>query len=124
MVQGVNGEANATIIAPRTAGAIDRLVDTTEQPMLPPASFANLTKLSTNQVPVNLTWGTAINASVAFVGQWNQMLIGTRTNLILEVSRESGTAFTNLEVLVRAYLRADVQVAKPEQFVKIEGIIS
>lgn len=123
MVQGVNGEANATIIAPRTAGAIDRLVDTTEQPMLPPASFANLAKFSTNQIPVNLAWGTAVNASVAFVGQWNQMLIGTRTNLVLEVSREAGTAFTNLEVLVRAYLRADVQVAKPEQFVKIEGII-
>ena len=88
MVQNVNGEANGVIWSPRTAGAIDRLADTTGQPLRAPASYENLSKFATNQVPNDLTKGTAQNASVALVGDWSQLLIGTRTNLILEASRE------------------------------------
>ena len=50
MVQNLNGEANGVIWSPRTAGAIDRLADTTGQPLRAPASYENLSKFATNQV--------------------------------------------------------------------------
>lgn len=122
-VENINGEATGIIYAPRTAGAIDRLVDSTGQPLNAPASFNKLNKFSTNQVPTNLTHGTADNASVAFVGDWSKLLYGMRTNLTLEVSREAASAFENMQVVIRAYLRADVGVLKPDHFVLINGII-
>lgn len=122
-IQNVNGEANAIIYAPRTAGAIDRLTDTTGQPLNAPTSFKELEKFTTNQVPTNLTHGEADNSSVAFVGDWSKLLYGMRTNLTLEVSREAANAFENLQVVIRAYLRADVGVLKPDHFVLVNGII-
>lgn len=113
----------AVIMAPRTAGDLDRLTDSTGQPLRPPASFEALRKLVTNQVPVNLTKGTATNASVAFVGAFSELLIGARTNLTIEASRQAGDAFGKLQVLVRAYLRADVAVMRPEWFTVVDGII-
>lgn len=123
MVQNVNGEATGIIWSPRTAGAIDRLADTTGQPLRAPASYEQLTKYATNQVPNNIDMGTAKNASVALVGDWTQLLIGARTNLILEASREAAGAFEKMQVVVRAYLRADIALAKANHFVAIDGII-
>lgn len=122
-VQNVNGQPNGIIWAPRTAGAIDRLVDSTGQPLRAPASFEGLQKFATNQVPTDMSKGTATNASVAFVGDWTKLLFGMRTNLILEVSRQAAGAFEHLQVLIRAYLRADMAVMKPDHFVVIDGII-
>ncbi|NPV52644.1 MAG: phage major capsid protein [Firmicutes bacterium] len=122
-VQEANGSPKALIWAPRTAGEVDRLVDTTGQPLRPPASFEALSKLATKQVPVNLTHGTATNATCVFVGDFSQMLIGMRTNLTLEVARQAADAFGKLQVLIRAYLRADVQVARPPHFCIVDGII-
>ena len=44
-------------------------------------------------------------------------MIGMRTSFRLDTtSRSAGDAFENLQIAVRAYLRADVQVAHPEAF--------
>ncbi len=122
-----NGAANAAIYAPRTAGELDRLVDTTGQPMRPPQSFASLRTFATTQIPVNLTQGTANNASDAFVGDFSQLLIGMRTQIRIEVSREASdaasSAFANMQVFIRAYLRADIALAQPSHFCVITGII-
>lgn len=123
MVQNVNGEATGVMWSPRTAGAIDRLADTTGQPLRPPASYENLSKYTTNQVPNNLEKGTSENASAAIVGDWSQLMIGVRTNLILEASREAAGAFEKMQVVVRAYLRADVATTKSNHFVAIDGIV-
>ncbi|MBO7744172.1 MULTISPECIES: phage major capsid protein [Paenibacillus] len=123
MIQNVNGEATGVIWAPRTAGAVDRLTDTSGQPLKAPASFESLKKYSTNQVPINLAHGTTNNASVALLGDWSKLYIGTRTNLTLETSREAEGAFGKLQVVIRAYLRADVLASKPNHFVAIEGIV-
>ncbi|MEW6523653.1 MAG: phage major capsid protein [Bacillota bacterium] len=116
----------AAIYAPRTAGSIDRFADSTGQPLQAPESFARLRKLPTSQVPINLTKGTATNASVAFVGDFRQLMIGMRTQLALEVSRQAAdgtsSAFRDLQIWIRGYLRADVAVSKPEHFVVIDGI--
>lgn len=124
---GPDAEALSVIYAPRTAATLDSKTDNTGQPLQPPASFRAMRKFVTNQIPVNLTKGTANNATDAYVGDFSQCLIGMRTNLTLEVSRtaadSSSSAFTNAQVWVRAYLRADVQVARPDHFVVINGII-
>lgn len=122
-IENVNGTANALLWSPRTAGTVDRFKDGMKQPLAAPESFRNLTKLPTNQIPNDMTKGTANNASCVVVGAWNNMFVGMRRNIVLEVSRTAAGAFENLQVVIRAYLRADIVVAKPEQFVIIDGII-
>ena len=39
-----------------------------------------------------------------------------RTGLRIEISREADDAFRKFEVPIRAYLRADVAVARPDWF--------
>ena len=45
----------------------------------------------------------------------------------MEISRvaadSTGSAFTNAQVRIRAYLRADVQLAHPAAFVVLNGIL-
>ena len=123
-----NSTPTAAIYAPRTAGVLDRLVDSTGQPMLPPPSFQTLKRLVSNQVPVNQVQGTSgAVASCAFVGDFTKMLVGLRTNLTIQISNEggdaSGGAFSNLQYWIRAHLRADIALARPNQFVKVVGIL-
>ena len=61
-----NEEPNALLWSPRTAGTYDRLKDTTNQPLRPPESYANLQKHVTKQLPDNL--GGGANESIALVG--------------------------------------------------------
>lgn len=126
-IQAANHEPTAVIYAPRTSGTIDRLTNTEGQPLQPFPSFAALRKFVTTQVPTDLEHGTAENASEAYVGDFSQVLVGLRTNLTLEVTRvaadSSSSAFTNLQVWVRAYLRGDVQLAHADAFSVITGII-
>jgi len=53
-------------------------------------------------------------------------MVGVRTSFRLEVSRtaadSSSSAFSNLQIFVRAYLRADVQLAHPAAFQIVKGI--
>lgn len=122
-----NGEPKSAIFAPRTFKAIDQLTATDGQPLTPPMSYQELQKLVTNQVPIDQDHGTATNASCAFVGDFSNLLVGVRTQLRIEVSREASdstnSAWEDLQVWVRAYLRADIQLAHPDQFCVIEGII-
>jgi len=124
--------ANATapygvIYSPRTAGTLDRLVDSTGQPLNPPDSFRSLERYVTAQVPNNLAQGTSTTASDAFVGDWSQFAIGMRTSIRIEAtqvgSNESGLGFASLSVLVRAWMRCDFAVLQPSHFVVISGLI-
>jgi HK97 family phage major capsid protein len=111
----------------RTAGELDNLQDTLHQPLRQPDNVAAARKFVTNQIPTNLTVGTATTCSDAFVGQFDQCLIGMRTNLALEISRvaadSTGSAFSNAQVWIRAYLRADVQLAHPAAFNVLSGLL-
>ncbi len=125
-VQQNNGEPDGVIYAPRTSGELDRLVDTTNQPLRPPPSVAKLPAFVTAQIGITDTVGTSTDCSTAYVGQWPELLIGVRTNLTVEVSRQASdatnSAFSNLQVWIRAYLRADVAVAQPSHFVVVTGL--
>jgi HK97 family phage major capsid protein len=111
----------------RTAGELDNLQDTLHQPLRQPDLVAAARKLVTNQIPNNLTHGSANTASEAFIGQFDQCMIGLRTGMVMEISRvaadATGSAFSNTQVWIRAYLRADVQLAHPLAFNVLSGIL-
>jgi len=93
-----------------------------------PQAYTDIrTKLVSKQVPINLTKGTANNASEAYVGDFSKLLVGMRTELMIEASRAAGdgtdNAFQQLQVWIRAYLRADVAVERDGAFCVIDGII-
>jgi HK97 family phage major capsid protein len=54
-------------------------------------------------------------------------MIGYRNSMTMEISREAadstGSAFTNAQVWIRAYLRADVQLAHPQAFNVLTGLL-
>jgi HK97 family phage major capsid protein len=111
----------------RTAGELDNLQDTLHQPLRQPDRVASANKFVSNQIPNNLTVGTGTTCSDAFIGQWDQCMFGVRTGMTLEISRQAadstGSAFSNAQVWIRAYLRADVQLAHPLAFNVLSGIL-
>ena len=126
-ILNANGIPNAAIYSPRTWGTLDRLVDQQNQPLNPPSSYSNLLHLPTSQVPNDLEHGSAENASVAFIADFSKLMVGVRTNLMLEVTRvgsdTDSSAWENLQIWWRAYLRADIQLMHPNHFSVIQGII-
>jgi len=123
LVRMSNHEPGAVIMSPRTAGTLDGLVDSTGQPLVPPPVVAGLKRLTTTSIPDNLVVGTSNDCSVAFIGDFSQLCLGMRTDLLVEVERPlGGVEGRSLQAVVRAYLRADVAVLRPAAFAKIEGI--
>jgi len=119
-----NAEPKVAIYAPRTAGVIDLLVDGNGQPLIPPESVRNLTKLVSNQVPIDQTHGSATDASCAFVGDFSNLCIGMRKQVIIEATRVGDTdTFSKMQVLIRGYLRSDIGVLRADHFDVITGII-
>lgn len=124
-----NGQATAVIMAPRTAGNLDRLKEgTTNAPLTPPPSFQALQKFSTNQIPITQQQGTSAVASSAFVGDFKNIVLGMRKQLTLDVAASgvgSGSVdvFSSVEALIRGYLRIDVAVLRENHFTWIKGIL-
>jgi HK97 family phage major capsid protein len=112
------------ILSPRDLFTIDRMKDGDGAPLVGPLSWQRLTKLSTNQIPTTLGGGTA---SEAYLGAFSELLVGMRTELTIEATRVAAdsqeSAFRNLQVWIRAYLRADVNVAQPRWFSVLYGIL-
>jgi len=115
-----NAIPNAAIYNPTIWGAVDRFKDSSGQPLDAPQSFKDLNKYVTTQIPSDL--GAGSNESEVYVGDFSQLMIGMRSQLKIEVSREASDAFEKGKVYLRAYMRADSQLARPEHFKVIEGI--
>jgi HK97 family phage major capsid protein len=89
-----------------------------------------LQKFATNQVPSNL--GVGVNESQAFVGQWDQLALGLRSSIQIEVSRDAGyfdgsaqqSAFSKDQTVIRAILRADWQPLHTSAFAEVTGILA
>jgi HK97 family phage major capsid protein len=123
---GLNETPTAMIYSARTAGLLDLLRASTGEVLVPPPSVAALQRFFSNQIPNNLTQGTNNDASECYFGDFSQALIGMRTELMLEISRQANVGatsmFTNMGVGIRAYLRADLQLARPAAFRVVCGI--
>ena len=110
----------AAILNPRTGRTINKLKDTTGQPLMRPAALADLPMLSTTSVPIDQTQGTSSDCSTVFLGDFTQCIMGIRQELVIQ--RLDQTFAGNLQIGFLAYLRADVGFAPPNAFTKIIGI--
>lgn len=109
-----NHEPNARIYNASLATAIAKFKSSVDsQPLRAPDVVAAVPAFRTNQIP---DAGSSPDSTTLFVGDFTQLMIGLRTSFRLEMSRVAGDAFSKLQIWVRAYLRADVQLAHPEAF--------
>jgi HK97 family phage major capsid protein len=123
-VRGNNFEPNAQIQAPRSEQSLSKLKEaTTNAYLTPPSALANVPRLNTKQVPINLTVGTSVDCSELYTAQWNQLMIGLRTDFQLRFLPERFLA-DNLQYAFVAYLRADVQLSQPLALVVDTGVRS
>ncbi|MEU6388798.1 phage major capsid protein [Streptomyces sp. NPDC046939] len=121
-VENNNFTANAQIMAPRTNQSLSLLRDTTNQYIAPPGYLDNTPRLTTKQVPINLTVGSSSDCSEVYTGQWPMMGVGIRTSFQLEFLKERYA--DNLQIGILAHLRADVQLFQPGAFAVDLGVRS
>jgi HK97 family phage major capsid protein len=112
----------AAIMSPRTLTKAALLKDTLNQPMRKPDLIATLPFLATTSIPNNQTQGTSSLASEAIVGNFANLLFGIRNSLRIRILQERFLGDT-LEYGFLAFLRADVQLAHPQSFCEIVGIL-
>jgi HK97 family phage major capsid protein len=124
-IEADNGSPDSIVWAPRTKNTMAKIVTgiTSDKTKLaPPTDFAALTKLVSNQISIAETQGNIATASTAFMGGFSNMALAIRQNITVEASRVSGTAFEKNQVMVRAIMRADVAVYRPNHFGRLIGI--
>ena len=112
-----NFEPNAVINSVRTAKTLAKLftgISSDKTPLMMPSDYSALTRFASNQIPVNLGVGT--NESLAFVGKFDELMIGLRQNIIIEVSNSASDVFEKDQVMLRATWRGDVQVTRATAF--------
>ena len=120
-----NGAADVAILSPRDFGTLDRAKDGNAVPLTPPPSWTALRqRLVSTQVATNLAFGTAADASVAFVGDFSVLWLGLRQRLTIEATREGDENFRKGQVTFRARLRGDWTVVRGGQIAVIQGIIA
>ncbi len=111
----------AMVMHPRTRRTINGFADSTGQPLQIPPALSQVTPYASTNIPVDQTQGTATNASCIIVGDYTQLLLGVRSELRIELLRETFAA--NHQYAFIAHLRMDVGVAQPEAFCAVQGII-
>lgn len=121
-VQAAGFDPNAVIANPRAIKSAALLVDTIGQPLVAPALAADVPIPPTLQVPTNLTVGSSTDTAELYAGQWDELVIGFRPQVGLEIDRIAGPSgmiglkqsqeryIDTMEVGVLCFLRADVAV--------------
>ena len=124
-----NVEAGDFLIAARTAGELDRLTDTENNPLRQPRSVADRMMLVSNQVRTDLEASIGSpptlqsDASAIFTGLWSDYYLVVRTDLVLEATRVAGDTFKKMQVLIRGYARVDGFAVRPKSFGIVRGVI-
>ena len=108
------------VIHPRDVAALDKLKDTTNQPLVPPQSYAGLNVFQSSQLATD--GGSGSDESNIIIGDFSELLLGMRTELRLEISREAKDAFEKGQVAIRAYMRFGVSIPRPTAFCKLTGV--
>jgi HK97 family phage major capsid protein len=120
-----NEEPNAQIMADRTKRGLElqREGGTTGPYLAPPVYLDSVSRLSTAQVPTNLTQGTASGtASDLFTGDWSQLFVGVRTALQIQVLNERYADTGEIGFL--GWHRGDIAVARASAFDVVTGLTS
>jgi HK97 family phage major capsid protein len=113
-------DPTAMIAAPRTEIGLAKLKNTDGDPLRIPELVSRVPLLSTTSAPVNETQGTSTDCSSIVVGDFRDLLIGMRQSLEIRIFDQplAGTG----QLLAVAWLRADVQLARPASFCRLTGI--
>jgi HK97 family phage major capsid protein len=118
-IQTANGgPITAMILHPRDEGVLSALVDSTGQPLNPPPAIANIPLLTTSALQTDA--GSGNNESNAYVGNFQNLLIGLRNDVRVEVLRERYAE--NHQYAFIAHMRFDLAIAHAASFHKIIGI--
>lgn len=119
----LNHEPNGIIYSAREATTFGELTDEQKQPLRRPSLLDGVTEFSSNQVPTNLTVGTAEEeCGEIYTGQWEHLLIGVRPQVGIRVKQLDQTFADKMQIGLLAWLRADVQLAHPAAFDVTTGV--
>ena len=113
-------DPTAMIWHPRTGATLAKLKDGNANPMSIPEMVARVPKLSTTSIPIDETQGTSTDASSIITGDFTQMLIGMRTNLRVELLRETYAANDQFGFIFG--MRGDFALAQPTAFCHLAGL--
>jgi len=121
-----NGSPATAIYSPRTkrtlAGLVTGISDDKTK-LQAPEEVKNLRKLLTTAVPNDLDWGSSTgDTSAAFVGGFNNVYMGMRQQVRIDVSPHGSGVFDKLGLWVRAFARVDFAVVRPGELCRITGI--
>jgi HK97 family phage major capsid protein len=121
-VKGSNFNPNAAIMSARTEAVFGGLTSSADkQPLQVPPYLAGVQFLASNQVPNNLVAGSSnATTSQVFVGQWDQLVIGVRENMTLQILTEKYADTGQVGIIV--HFRGDVGVLHEEAFDILEGV--
>ena len=117
VLRAANYEPTAVISAPRSEATLMKLKDSTGAYLPPPAGLP--TRLTTNQVPTNLTTGTSTDTTEVYLGDWSNLWLGLRTELTFTLAERYADVG---QVALLTWVRADVQLAHPEAFSVTTGV--
>lgn len=115
------GDVTAMVLHPRTARAINGLLDTTNQPLVPPPRIASIPRLVTTGVPINQTQGASSVASSIYLGDFREVFVGMRTELMITLHPDRYAE--NGQVAFVTWMRADVAIARPAAMGRIIGVL-
>lgn len=119
-----NLEPNAFICSARVAGDWDRMKDAIGQPLRRPPSVDGIwPPLVSNIVPDNITVGNATTCSEFYVGQWDQCLVGMRTDIRVGIRALDQRFADTLQIGLLCYIRGDVAVRHGEAFTIVTGVL-
>ncbi|MCC6228525.1 MAG: phage major capsid protein [Phycisphaerales bacterium] len=119
-----NETPNGIVLHPRTySAAIDRAVDSTNQPLRLPPSLERMPFYQTTSVPTNLGGGTD---TAPVVGDFSQVVVGLRQNVEIAISTQGSTSdgrgFPRNEAIIVAILRADSMLIREKAFCVMTGV--
>jgi HK97 family phage major capsid protein len=112
-VRAANHEPTAAIVSATTAGTLDQLAATDNQPLNPPPSVAGLP---------NGVIATSLVSGDAFVAEWPLLVIGVRPQLGVRIRTIEASLADDFSVEIVASQRADIGLIDPAGFAVASGI--
>ena len=119
-ISTANGRANTTLLSPRDYSQLLSLEATDGHFVGVPKLFESVNFDFSSAIRTNL--GTGENESIAFMGNFADVLVGLRQGVTLEISGVAGEAFQRNQSMIRVLWRGDIGFAKPTEFAKITGL--
>jgi len=113
-------DPTAAIMNPRTLRALAKLKDGDNNPLTVPEMISRIPMLHTTSAPIDETQGTATDASSIVFGDFKHLMIGMRSDIEIRVYDQA--LATTGQLLIGAWMRADVQLSQPKAFSVLKGV--